>query len=216
MSRSPVAEQVYGEVLSRILSGELQAEERITIDALGRDLGVSQTPIREALHRLDADGLVVHAHLSGYRVAPRLTREQFEALVEIRLLLEPAAARYAASGSDEKGRRALQQAAACITPDLIDTSDHHAYARFSQLDAALHNSIAAQSGNSFIEDAVSRLHTHARLFRLSDRADITIRAIDEHSAIVAAITERAPDRAAEAMREHLERSAERFRTAFRS
>jgi DNA-binding GntR family transcriptional regulator len=156
----------------------------------------------------------VRAHLSGYRVAPRLTQEQFEELVEIRLLLEPAAAGLAALWSDEPGRLELQKAAARITPDLLDTSDHHAYAHFSQLDAALHNAIAAKSGNPYIGDAVARLHTHARLFRLSNRADITSRAINEHGAVVAAIVERAPERAAEAMRVHIERSAERFRNAF--
>src|SRR3712207_7702399 len=59
------------------------------------ELGVSQTPIREALHRLAADGVVVRIHMAGYRVAPKITREQFEDLVEVRLLLEPVAARRA-------------------------------------------------------------------------------------------------------------------------
>ena len=76
-ARAPIGESVYQELLARVLSSELGPDDRITIDALARELGVSQTPIREALHRLSADGIVVRNHLSGYRVAPKMTREKF-------------------------------------------------------------------------------------------------------------------------------------------
>lgn len=212
--RSPIGEEVYKELLSRILSAQLRPEERITIDAVARDLGVSQTPIREALHRLEADGVVVRAHLAGYRVAPQMTSEQFESLIEIRLLLEPAAARRAAERVRDEEVAQLRELATAMTPEMLGTGDSRGYAMFSQRDAALHHAIAAASGNGFIRDAVSRLHTHVHLFRLSDRADITQRAIVEHEAILAAIARRDPEEAASAMRAHIEHSAERFRRAF--
>ena len=65
----------------------------MTIDALARELRVSQTPIRDALNRMEADGLVVRVPHAGYRIPPQITRARFEDMLEIRLLLEPAAAR---------------------------------------------------------------------------------------------------------------------------
>jgi DNA-binding GntR family transcriptional regulator len=76
----------------RIIPGE-----RVTIDILARELGVSPTPIREALARLGSDGLVRKRAMAGYRATPLLTRAEFEELFELRLLLEcPAAARASA------------------------------------------------------------------------------------------------------------------------
>ena len=78
------------------MSLRIVPDSRVTIDALARELGVSQTPIRDALNRMEADGLVVRVHHAGYRIPPQITRDRFEDMFEIRLLLEPAAARRAA------------------------------------------------------------------------------------------------------------------------
>ncbi len=212
--RTPIGEEVYDVLLSRILSAEMEPEGRITIDAIARELGVSQTPIREALHRLDAEGLVVRTHLAGYRVAPKMTREMFEDLVELRLLLEPAATRRAAERADEDDVAALRRLADSMRPEELVDSGDRGYALFSRRDAELHDRIAACGRNSFIRDSLSRLHTHVHLFRLSNQANITAEALDEHAAIVAAIGRRDPDGAAYAMRSHIEASARRFGAAF--
>ena len=64
----------------------------MAIDVLARDLGVSQTPIREALARLESEGLVIRKENGRYRTEPLLTKNSFHALYEVRLLLEPSAA----------------------------------------------------------------------------------------------------------------------------
>lgn len=213
-AQPPIGGEVYEELLSRILASQIGPGGRITIDAIARELGVSQTPIREALHRLEADGVVVRTHMAGYRVAPKITREQFENLVEVRLLLEPAAARRAAERVTDDELAALRSVADSMTPGMIATSGERGYALFSQRDALLHDAIAEGGRNSFIRDSLARLHTHVHLFRLADHANITERAIGEHAEIIAAIGRRDPDAAAYAMRHHVEASAERFRTAF--
>lgn len=152
--------------------------------------------------------------MAGYRVAPKMTREQFEGLVEIRLLLEPAAARRAAENVSVTELGQLKGMAKAMEPEMIEASGERGYARFSQLDADFHDAIAAGSRNGFIREALTRLHTHVHLFRLSDHAAITARALGEHADIVAAIGRRDPDGAAYAMRHHVEASAERFRSAF--
>src|SRR4051812_10810655 len=75
---------------------EMAPGDRLNIDALARQLAVSPTPVREALARLESDGLVRKRPLIGYTVAPVLTRQEFEELYDMRLILETAAARRAA------------------------------------------------------------------------------------------------------------------------
>src|ERR1700744_376108 len=88
-----------------IISLKIPPGARITMDSLVTSLGVSQTPIREALLMLEAVGLVSRRQ-SGYCVTPRLSRKALEQLFEIRLLLEPFAARRAAEkmGKDVQAR----------------------------------------------------------------------------------------------------------------
>jgi DNA-binding GntR family transcriptional regulator len=213
--RTPLGTEIYGAILSRILTSDLGPGDRLTIDTLAREFGVSQTPIREALHRLDAEGIVVRNHLAGYRVAPKIGRSQFEDMVEIRLLLEPAAARRAA----ERMTPAEVADLTTLEEDMRSLhaqrgSDVASYARFSEIDAQLHDGIAVGSQNGYIRDSLARLHPHVHLFRLRSTSAITAEAIDEHRQILEAISARDPDAAAYAMRKHIENSARRFRAGF--
>lgn len=212
--RTPISEEVYAELLSRILSSRMSPGDRITIDALARELDVSQTPIREALNRLSADGIVVRAHLAGYRVASKLDRQQFEDLVELRLLLEPLAARKAAEHMTPAQLQELNEIAERMRNHLSETGSDRGYASFSQRDADFHDKVAEGAGNVYVRESLVRLHTHVHLFRLSNDDLITALAIDEHAAIIDAVRRRDPDAAAYAMRRHIEASAQRFRAAF--
>ncbi|GMM95838.1 GntR family transcriptional regulator [Microbacterium sp. MTN4-26] len=214
-ARTPLGAEIYGAILSRILTSDLDPGDRLTIDTLARDFGVSQTPIREALHRLDAEGIVVRNHLAGYRVAPKIDRAQFEDMVEIRLLLEPAAARRSAermTPDDVADLLALQEDMRALHAQRV--SDVASYARFSEIDAQLHDAIAAGSQNGYMRDSLARLHPHVHLFRLRSTSAITAEALDEHQQILEAISARDPDAAAYAMRRHIEKSARRFGAGF--
>ena len=95
-SRGRLADEVYDTLLGQLMSLRIEPGSRVTIDVLARELGVSQTPIRDALNRMEAEGLVVRVPHAGYRIPPQITRHRFEDMLEIRLLLEPAAARRSA------------------------------------------------------------------------------------------------------------------------
>lgn len=214
-ARSPMGTEIYEALLSRILVSDLGPGDRLTIDALARDFGVSQTPVREALHRLDAEGIVVRNHLAGYRVGPTLTRAQFEDLVEVRLLLEPAAARRGAERMSPEGVRdlvALADEMSLLDRERDESPDR--YARYSVADGRFHDTVAAGSGNDYLHSSLVRLHPHVHLFRLSRSALVTAEAVAEHQEIIDAIASRDPDAAAYAMRVHIEASARRFRSSF--
>src|SRR3954467_4992197 len=72
--RQVLSDDVYETVKGLIMDSVVEPGTRLNIDALTRELGISQTPIRESLARLEADGLVIKEPLRGYRVSSRLGR----------------------------------------------------------------------------------------------------------------------------------------------
>src|SRR2546421_5143014 len=92
-----VVDQVYAVVRARILSGELPGGSRLPQNSLAEELGVSRTPLREALRRLSTEGLVVLEANRGASVAQHGLSDMLDAW-RARLVLEPAAARLAAEG----------------------------------------------------------------------------------------------------------------------
>lgn len=98
---------VYARIKAMILDGTVPPGERITIDRMARELGVSQTPVREAMQRLEGDKLVRTRQPRGYATTPLLTKRDLEMMIEVRLLLEPWAARMAAVDRASNPGRAL-------------------------------------------------------------------------------------------------------------
>src|ERR1700679_3016110 len=79
---SGLAEEVYRRIRADIMSLKLPPDTRVSVDSLARELGVSQTPIREALSMLEANGLVSKRHFAGYATSPRMDRAQLDELFE--------------------------------------------------------------------------------------------------------------------------------------
>nr|WP_236899907.1 GntR family transcriptional regulator [Devosia sp. SL43] len=195
------------------MSLEIAPGAKISVDAMARQLGVSQTPIREALARLESEGLVNKTHLIGYSAAPQLSAKQFAELYELRLQLEPFAARKCAEAISDDVVSQLE--ALCAEMEALAQSEGlESYAQFAQLDMAFHDQIAVSAGNELVVEALSRLHTHVHLFRLLFHTRVTRSAIDEHAKVVAAIKARDPAAAEAAMREHIERSRDRFKAKY--
>jgi DNA-binding GntR family transcriptional regulator len=96
LRRSTLGEDVYETLKALVMEHTLAPGDRINIDALARELDVSPTPVREGLARLESDGLVRKRALVGYTVSPLLTRSEFTDMFDMRLVLEGAAARWAA------------------------------------------------------------------------------------------------------------------------
>ena len=185
-SRGRMADEVYDTLLGQLMSLRIVPGSRVTIDALARDLGVSQTPIRDALNRMEAEGLVVRVPHAGYRIPPQITRQRFEDMVEIRLLLEPAAARRAAERASAEQvdglRRMLEEMA-----ELVGADGLVAYGAFGLRDAAFHDLVAVSAENQVIREALARLHTHVHLFRLLYDTQVTYSAMGEHDDVLRAI-----------------------------
>lgn len=203
-----LGDEVYQALYSKLMSHRIPPGARISVDNLVRELGVSQTPIREALSRLEAQGLVVKTHLVGYSAAGQIDEARLAQIYDLRLLLEPYAARGAARHMNDEAIEALR--AVDHSMREIHPGGRDSYNTFATLDGQFHDLIAQGSGNDLVRDALLRLHVHIHLFRLYYLASATSEANAEHAAIVAAISQRDPEAAESAMRVHVERSRARF------
>jgi DNA-binding GntR family transcriptional regulator len=206
---SGFVEDAYTRIREDIMSLKIPPNTRISVDSLVRELGVSQTPIREALSMLEAHGLVTKQRFIGYCTAPTLNRKQFEELFEIRLLIEPYAARCAAERISDKALVELCGLALQMNPDQAAKS-RALYDRFADQDAEFHEQIARGSGNELIAESLSRLHIHLHIFRLRFHREVTNEAVIEHTQLTRALQQRNPEQAEAAMRAHLEKSYQRL------
>jgi DNA-binding GntR family transcriptional regulator len=128
LKRSTLGDDVYQSLRAAVMEHTLAPGDRMNIDALARELEVSPTPVREALARLESEGLVRKRPLAGYTVSPLLTLEEFGDLFDMRLLLEPAAARWAAvRATDEQRARLVVEAARTVAADGDDRAWHAAF-----------------------------------------------------------------------------------------
>ncbi|MGW3887805.1 GntR family transcriptional regulator [Micromonospora chokoriensis] len=211
--RLTLADDVYESIKTLVMDHILPPGERVNIDALARELDVSPTPVREALARLEADGLVRKRPLSGYTTTPLLTRAEFDDLFEVRLLLEGATAgRAAAHASTEERQRISTEAAASIDVEAGDGYRRHA--AFTALDATFHDLIAEVAGSPLLRDSITRLHSHLHLHRLYFPVTGAPDTNTEHQRIATAIAAGDSDAATEAMRAHLIAARERHLPAF--
>lgn len=202
--RKMLADHVYDELLEALIDGRYAAGAPLNIDELARELDVSQTPIREALVRLEATGLVRRAALRGYRVAPLLTRAEWTALTEARLVLEPANSYLACQRADEALVAGLEERLDRMR-NAPDGPTFQEFRDFWQADEEFHQLIARHSGNAFLLRAFDSLGGQVQRFRMFGGQGVTDSrsAIEEHEAILAAFHAADPDAARDAMTQHI-------------
>jgi DNA-binding GntR family transcriptional regulator len=208
-----LAEEVYEAIFNQLMSLRIAPGSRITVDSLVREFNVSHTPIREALGRLEGEGLVVKTHLVGYSAAPQISRRRFDELYELRLLLEPHGARRAALAMNEERLAELRKAAGTMAR-REGGDDRIRYSTFARQDALFHDRIMAFAGNELIRETLAHQHTHFHIFRLMFASRVTEEALAEHEALLAAFAKGDADAAERAMQIHIERSRDRISPAF--
>jgi DNA-binding GntR family transcriptional regulator len=211
LKRSTLGDDVYETLRAAVLEHTLTPGDRVNIDALARELEVSPTPVREALARLESEGLVRKRPLAGYTVSPLLTLAEFHDMFDMRILLESAAARWAAERATDAQRDEIVVEAAKTVPG---GDDHQWHAAFTALDARLHDLVAQAAANPLLRDSIVRLHAHLHLHRRYFPYSQTAVTNDEHRLLAVAIRAGDGDGAEAAMREHLTRARERHLAAF--
>jgi DNA-binding GntR family transcriptional regulator len=211
--RQALADDVYEAINALLMDSIIAPDARITIDTLAGQLGVSPTPVREALARLEADGLVVKQGMRGYFATPRLSLSEMKDMYELRLLIEPWGAGRAAERADAAAKRRLAEELRTL-PTAPRQPDYAHLKAMSNHDARFHDLILELAGNEFVRQSFQRSHCHLHLFRLQyGKSSTTLAAtaaVQEHKSIAAAIRRQDAAAAEESMREHLASSRDRI------
>lgn len=195
------SERAYWSIRSQILSGGLSGGEWLREEDLASTIGVSRTPIREALRRLAAEGLVRHERNRGVRVQ-HWSPADIDEVFELRSLLEPWAAKLAA----ERGTVDID-----LLTELADDMDAAASGdnpdvdTLTTLNNRFHGAILAASGRSRLEDIVSSVVAIPLVWDTFARYSPAAmqRSLIHHREIIDALRARDPVWAESIMRAHI-------------
>jgi len=190
--------QVYDVLIERIRSGKLEPGTRMREEDVANLLGVSRTPVREALGRLQARGLIEYA--SGGLTIVKLSRPQAMELYAMRANLEGAAARFAAENASPGEVASLKHVCGLFSSYQGNAAD------FAKANTAFHQAIYEATHNRYLLKMLEDLNDSLALLRnttfsVSGRAEA---AKIEHEKIFTAIEKGNADRAERAARQHIE------------
>lgn len=198
-----LVELVFGEIRDAIVRKDLKPGSRVSEARLAAQLGVSKTPVREALLRLEGIGLVVPDGNRGNRVIWP-SEDTIQHAFEIRGTLEASAARIAAERVDAATGATLLRLAA----DSLERAEAGDGDGFRQFDRELHAAIAAASRNEFLRRLVGNAYTLAWALRRRDAPsiDFQVGCAHEHVRMAAAIQDHDSNRAEAEMVGHIDKS----------
>jgi DNA-binding GntR family transcriptional regulator len=193
-----VRNEVYEHLKLEILSGLLEPNSKLAEIPLSERLGVSRTPVREAVQRLAQDGLVLIEANKGAKVRG-LSAQEIEEIYAVREVLDGLAAKLAAQHHTAKNLKAMQTALA-----KLENAPATAYTEQVAADLEFHNAIAAASGNHTLETTLHSLgQSVARVKLLTRETNQNQVTQVSHHAILEAIANKDPETAEFAAREHV-------------
>ena len=197
-----LSNRVYASIREGILNGKYKEHDELREITLGSELGVSRTPVREALRQLELEGLVEILPNRGAYVRGINEEDVFE-IYSIRSLLEGLAARWAAEHITKEQLDELEE--------VIFLSEYHMKKEeenvelMAQYDSRFHEILYEASGSRFLSKVLKEYHEYVKLARKMsvqspDRARKSVR---EHKQILIAIQEKDPDMAEQLANEHI-------------
>lgn len=206
LPRRSLRDEVFNALHRRIIAGEVRPGEWLRQEDVASHLGVSMTPVREALDQLVAAGLAERVPYRGVRVI-ELTHDEMLDAYGLRILLEPLAARHASESATPRGVLELKRLLA-ETLDLLRLED---MSRLREVSRQFHAQVVAMSGSPLL----ARLYgiaaakfpdwmLYEAMFRHPEALEESLRKEQaQHRAILDAIASHNPDAAAHAALEHI-------------
>ena len=198
-SDSGQGRDAYERLITEIRTGVLRPGDRLTETEIAARLGISRTPVREAIRALEADGLVDHQPRAGARIR-KLNYAEVTELYEMRVVLEGTAARFAARAAYDSELAELEEitdemAAALDDPERLYHANRH-----------FHSVLLNAARNRFLIRSVDAVQKTLLILGRStmEEADRAQSAVAEHRAILAALRANDGDAAEAAMRVHIE------------
>lgn len=200
---------VYGAIREAISDGSLSVNEPLREERLAAALGVSRTPVREALVRLTAEGLVEAEASGGVRVSA-LSADDLDEVFALRGALESMALRYACEARDPAGLEELRAIHAAST-DAVAADDVE---RLLELNTQFHAALNSLAGKRRLQNLIELLRDQSRRYRVLALYDESERrtSVDEHGRLIELVAAGDADAALELLRAHFERPRQRLVT----
>jgi DNA-binding GntR family transcriptional regulator len=208
IQRGPLREQIRLQIKQLVLTNRLRPGQTIVIDRLAAELGVSHTPVREALAMLQHDGLVITRPYGQPRVA-EIYNSDVRDVWEMRMLFEGWAARIAAVTVPDAALDAMVESLACARQDALQSQfDAHL-----ESDVTMHEMIVQAVDNRLyhrLAQLVSDRSTRIRwLVEATGPAEEVLTMVDEHCAILEALRAHDPEMTHQRLMAHLQAGMER-------
>lgn len=201
----PLRDVVFHTLREAILHGELKPGERLMEIKLANRLGVSRTPIREAIRMLELEGLVIMVPRKGAQVA-QITEKDLNDVLEVRLGLEELAVKFACRRITPAQVEQLEQAARNFE-HVVETMAPDDITALAEADVKFHELIYQATDNQRLVQLISNLREQMYRYRIEYLKDVEIRRslIREHDAICEALKNGDFEKACEYTFEHISR-----------
>lgn len=198
----PLRDEVFNTLRKAILNGDLVPGQRLMEIALSEKLGVSRTPVREAIKRLEAEGLVVIVQRKGAEVAG-ISGSQLRDVLEVRLALEELAGELACKRISDKDIEQLKSINASFMK-MIEDSDTPA-SEIAKADVDFHSIIYNATSNKRLIQMVNDFSQQMYRYRLEHIKELADRGVlaTEHNDIIEAVTAKDVAWTREAIRRHI-------------
>jgi len=212
--RSGLADQVYEALEEQILDMEYAPGARLVIDQIAREMGVSGTPVRDALTRLAAEGFIDFTPFRGFTVLPEPTLDEIAQSFEAREAIEMAAVRLGCERAEDRQIEQLAQLQGRIASHTYGGRSV-SFSTFVRLNQEFHDLLVTTSGNHYLVEALRSLFHDALVARtMHGRGVPDLEHIkEEHGAILEAFRRRDPDALEAAVARHIRDGAERVMAA---
>ena len=196
----PLRDVVFNTLRRAILRGELKPGERLMEIQLANKLGVSRTPIREAIRKLELEGLVLMVPRKGAEVA-EVTEKNLRDVLEVRCALEDLAVQLACDRIDPERMQQLLDAAAHFR-DILGTAD---ITELGEADEAFHDVIFQATDNRRLIQLLNNLREQMYRYRIEylKKKECYPQLLEEHAAIIQAIREHDKAKATEITVQHI-------------
>ncbi|QPC95500.1 GntR family transcriptional regulator [Mesorhizobium sp. INR15] len=188
-----LTETAYEAILNRILDGRLKPGARLQERPLGDELSLSRTPVREALSRLENEGLV--SREQRVSIVRTITLQDFLEILHVRMLLETDAVGLACGNIPAEELQRLKARA--------KTMKGASKVAATEFDSDLHGTILDHSGNRTLAGIVAQLRKKTAMFNVGRIPERTGPVVDEHLAIIEALIANDAEAARKALSTHL-------------
>jgi DNA-binding GntR family transcriptional regulator len=202
MRFSDLKEYVYHEIKMRLINNTIKPGERLWEDKIAEDLGVSRTPVREAINRLVAEKFIENRPRIGI-FAAQISRDDLDKMLDVRIALETLSVRECCKLITDEEIYELK----ALYQEYSERLTNKEYSEASQLDSQIHKYIARVSENKklmeYIND-IQDIFAYARASKVEWTDAKMKRSLQDHKNLIEAICNRDEDRAVELIRKDIE------------